>query len=649
MRVARAIAAVLASCAASVVPAAGAQAGAWLPPTDLASGSLGFEDVAMTPQGESIAAWRVFDGGQWKIETSVRPPGGVFSAPDELIPLGDIVENLDVAIDPAGNAVITWRKSHGGSDIRLYHSFRPVGGAFTPPDEVMGAGTHVAQPMTAMDPGGNAITVFRRAPGGDDHIAYVVRPAGGAYGSQEEITSYSADSPEVAIAGDGTAIAAWTKGGFGGPIEAARRPGGGSFGAIQTISGENTEFVRLAVGSAGRALLAWSRFDGANTIVEASLAEPGGAFGPPDPLSSPGVNSGTPAPAVSPSNSAFLGWRDGGGGEHLRFAAAPPGAPFGPTAPLPGMGEFPRSAVFADDDSMILLASAGNEAPFQVRAAARSSAGVFSAPATLSKQGESSLANQLAGDGNGNFLALFSRDDGEGNSTLKARGYDGEPPSFIALSVPPRARTGEAVSFSADAIDVWGAPRIEWRFGDGKSATGDSATHTYRRTGGPRAVEVTATDAGGNSRTERHTIVVKDVTPVVISRARFTPKALAALGNRRAFASKLRRRSILRFRLTEPAGVRIALQRALPGRRKGKRCLPGRRAPKGKPCKRYARVPKTKALKRAGKAGANKVRFRGKVGRSILPPGRYRAELVATDTGGLRSKPAHAPFRIVSR
>ena len=212
MRAARAIAAGLACFAACVFPAAGAQAAAWLPPNDLASGSLGFESAAMTPQGDVIAAWRVFAGGQYKIETSVRPPGGAFSPPTDLIPLGSIVENIDIATDPAGNAVLTFRQAFGPSDLRLFYSYRPAGGSFTPAEEVTGAGEHVALPDTAMDAVGNAITVFRRAPSSDDHIAYVFRPAGGDYGEQQQITGYKADLPSVAFAGDGSAIAAWTLG-----------------------------------------------------------------------------------------------------------------------------------------------------------------------------------------------------------------------------------------------------------------------------------------------------------------------------------------------------------------------------------------------------------------------------------------------------
>ena len=179
----------------------------------------------MTSQGETLAAWVAFSTTGSRIETSVRPAGGSFGPPAGLGPLGEEVENLDLTTDPAGNSILTWRRSVDAAknDIRLYYSYRPAGGAFTVPREVTGAGVHVALPTTAMDAAGNALTVFARAPGGDFHLAYVFRPAGGEYGDQREISSTMAQSPQVEFAADGTAIAAWTAGVGGAGTD---RPGG---------------------------------------------------------------------------------------------------------------------------------------------------------------------------------------------------------------------------------------------------------------------------------------------------------------------------------------------------------------------------------------------------------------------------------------
>jgi hypothetical protein len=45
--------------------------------------------------------------------------------------------------------------------------------------------------------------------------------------------------------------------------------------------------------------------------------------------------------------------------------------------------------------------------------------------------------------------------------------------------------------------------------------------------------------------------------------------------------------------------------------------------------------------------GANKVRFKGKVGKKKLAPGVYRLTLTAVDAAGNKSKRATARFKVV--
>ena len=48
-------------------------------------------------------------------------------------------------------------------------------------------------------------------------------------------------------------------------------------------------------------------------------------------------------------------------------------------------------------------------------------------------------------------------------------------------------------------------------------------------------------------------------------------------------------------------------------------------------------------------AGANRIKFSGRIGRRALRRGRYRATLVATDEAGNRSTPRSVRFRVVRR
>jgi hypothetical protein len=49
------------------------------------------------------------------------------------------------------------------------------------------------------------------------------------------------------------------------------------------------------------------------------------------------------------------------------------------------------------------------------------------------------------------------------------------------------------------------------------------------------------------------------------------------------------------------------------------------------------------------RAGTNRHRFSGKIGRRSLRPGKYRVALVATDAAGNSSRPLRLRFRVVRR
>lgn len=92
----------------------------------------------------------------------------------------------------------------------------------------------------------------------------------------------------------------------------------------------------------------------------------------------------------------------------------------------------------------------------------------------------------------------------------------------------------------------------------------------------------------------------------------------------------------------------LALERALKGRKKGKKCVaPNRRNRRARRCTRYRLLKGP--IAHIAKPGLNSFRFTGRLRGRKLRPGRYRLVMVATDAAGNRSKPKRAPFRVVSR
>jgi sugar lactone lactonase YvrE len=182
-------------------------------------------------------------------------------------------------------------------------------------------------------------------------------------------------------------------------------------------------------------------------------------------------------------------------------------------------------------------------------------------------------------------------------------------PPLAALSVaPPTVRGGVPVSFDASgSSDPEGlALRYAWDLdGNGSFETDGGASPTASRSYESTTTltaRVRVTDPHGGSATAGAPVGVDAIRPVI--------SAFAASPRR------LRRGTTFTYRLSEPAGMAIALRRRKRGR---------------------WRTAVT--LHATGFAGANKLRFRGRGGRGRIAPGAYRALALATDAVGNVSAP----------
>ena len=138
-----------------------------------------------------------------------------------------------------------------------------------------------------------------------------------------------------------------------------------------------------------------------------------------------------------------------------------------------------------------------------------------------------------------------------------------------------------------------------------------------------------------------------DTTAPAIGRLRMLRKRFAVAKKRTAkSARRAKRGSAFLFTLSEDARTSIAIARALPGRRSGKRCVKPRKGLKRR-CTRY-RVVSTLTRTKT-KRGANRIAFSGRIGARRLKPGRYRATVGAVDAAGNRAKAKRVAFRVVRR
>ena len=183
----------------------------------------------------------------------------------------------------------------------------------------------------------------------------------------------------------------------------------------------------------------------------------------------------------------------------------------------------------------------------------------------------------------------------------------------------------------------WTHPRLSSASDTGSGRRPDGSANGFEL-----MMQVTFCPAGQNCAGVQP---VDRVAPT-LTRPAFGPSVFRVAPGRTPVAARAKRGSKLRFTLSEAADVRIAVQRPAAGRRKGRACVkPTRKLRRAKRCKRWKTV-KTMTRKGQG-AGPRVVPFSGRIGRTALRRGRYRAAITARDAGGNTSKVATATFRIV--
>jgi hypothetical protein len=129
------------------------------------------------------------------------------------------------------------------------------------------------------------------------------------------------------------------------------------------------------------------------------------------------------------------------------------------------------------------------------------------------------------------------------------------------------------------------------------------------------------------------------IRPIVVSLS-VTRKAFAVARTSTPVAARVRRGTAFRYTISEPARVRLLIQR----KTRRKSCARRRRGSKRRRCVRYRSVG---ALLRSARQLRNRTTFSGRIGRKRLRVGSYRALVAATDAAGNRSRSRAAGFKVV--
>ena len=394
---------------------------AWLAPQDLSAAGQDAYDpqVAFDGQGNAIAVWSRFDGTNFIVQAAARAASGSFGAAQDVSAAGQKAGFPEVAVDGQGNAIAVWSRFDGTNFI-VQAAARAAGGSFGAPQDLSAVGQKAGFSQVAVDGQGNAIAVWSRFDGTNFIVQAAARAAGGGFGAPQDLSAagQGAFNPQVAFDGQGNAIAVWHRyDGTNTLVQAAACAAGGSFGSPQDLSaaGQNASFPEVAVDGQGNAIAVWRRFDGTNFIVQAAARAAGGSFGSPQDLSAAGQKAGFPEVAVDGQGNAIAVWQRFDGTNFIVQAAArAAGGSFGAPQDLSAAGQTANDPQVAVDGqgNAIAVWSRSNGTNFIVQAAARAAGGSFGSPQDLSAAGQDAHVPEAAVDGQGNAIAVWSRSNG---------------------------------------------------------------------------------------------------------------------------------------------------------------------------------------------------------------------------------------------
>ncbi len=438
----------------------------------------------------------------------------------------------------------------------------------------------------------------------------------------------------------------------------------------------STGFGAVALQPDGQIVAAGSASGESNSADVIRLAADGSAL---DPLFGTGgklvtrfatSGAGADALALQPDGKLVLGGDTEDTGNHSALLLArlnPDGSPdlsFGSGGRIVdqfGAGMFPgttlRAVAIQPDGRLLTAGEASDSAGYPSFALAR-----FNPDGSVDASFGSSGKVQALRGGEAFGVAL-QRDGkvlatgyvwGEGGITdvFLSRLIADVPPSAVLGSSSSVASEGQPIGFDASASsDPDGTiASYAYSFGDGSSASGPTASHAYTAPGSYQA-SVSVTDNYGLTATATRTVTITPVgepAPVLANLAQTA--SVWVEGAARATVARRRppRGTTFTFRLNEQAALSFAFTQRARGRTVSNRCLAETRRNRRK--RRCSRSITAGVLRLSGHAGANSVRFEGRISATkALKPGRYTVVVTAFSASGARSAPRSLSFTIVRK
>ncbi len=231
-------------------------------PTASAAGF--FENLVVTSDGTVIVLASTSEG----LDAYVQPSGGSFTP----VKVGSTLSGGVLGVDAAGNAiVVTTQFSIAGSTIQ--YAVRPPGGSFGAPQDVVPAGSYLSANLSVAPDGTAFAELLKPANAGID---VAVRPSGGSFGTPLPVAAAGAGFAGFAVTPGDDLLASWKVDGvpdevFAGGLDSGAPPAlTGVSVPTAAVLGAAATFSAHASDTMGMRGVHWSFGDGTDAEGESA-------------------------------------------------------------------------------------------------------------------------------------------------------------------------------------------------------------------------------------------------------------------------------------------------------------------------------------------------------------------------------------------
>ncbi len=307
--------------------------GSWSTPVTLQSG---LEEVAYSPNvtincnGEAVVCW----GGEF----SVNPQGGVFTA---TLPFGYgwsspfsavmVADNFvsHVYINCNGRVALVSENPISPSEIQA--TKLDFGGRWSPIAEISDQIVGAKQGQVRVSDCGHIIVVWTETNGSNDVIKAQTSTFEGSwattyplYGDTLSVAGYDAENPNLCMEEMGNTVVVWSRSNGTNKIvqSSELRLGGGWSNAVDVSAvGQDAVNADVGLNSSGQIVAVWERSNGTNTIIQAATKMFDGSWSTPVDLSATLQNANNPHVEINDAGQIVVVWERSNGTNTIIQAA----------------------------------------------------------------------------------------------------------------------------------------------------------------------------------------------------------------------------------------------------------------------------------------------------------------------------------------